>query len=74
MADRPDLTLLPGGRDETALPRLQAEFPGYTIVETRDHFRGMIILAARNPDTERGPLVVMAEDADEMRKVLNEFP
>jgi hypothetical protein len=73
MADRPDLTLLHGGADDAALPRLQADFPGYVITPARDYGRGLILIAVRKPGTDGGPLVVMAEDTDEMRRVLDAF-
>jgi hypothetical protein len=71
MADRPDLTLLPGGADETALPRLQRDYPGYAIVPARDIGRGLVLIAVRKPANTDGPLVVMAEDAEEMRRILS---
>ena len=70
---KPELTLLHGGVDDAALPQLQADFPGYQILQVRDRSRGLILVAARNPGTEDGPLVVMAEEADEMRRILNAF-
>jgi hypothetical protein len=69
---RPELTLLQGGADDAALPRLQADFPGYVILPSRDCGRGLVPIAVRKPGAD-GPLVVMAEDADEMRRVLSAF-
>lgn len=64
-------TVLPlFGTADTTLLRLAEDFPAYLITHEYERFRGFVHVAKRVRESD-GPFLVITEDADEMRQILN---